>query len=244
MTNRLHIFGKKVGLCISGEKTKAMTVWDRTTTSPITLEGQNIEKVDKFQYLGNYLSENGDVEVDIRARLGKASSVFQRLRPIWKCSTVKKDVKLRLYSSIVVPTGIYASETWKTTNKINKMIDVFHRRCLRSILGISWRDHITNDEVMAQAEQIALHDTVATRRRRFVGQILRLPTTRPASLALEWIPEDCRRRVGRPRRTWQDTLKEDLDTLGVDWSDARDTANDRARWRQLVARCSAQNGRN
>jgi len=27
--------------------------------------------------------------------------------------------------------------------------------------------------------------------------------------------------------------------LGVDWSDARDTANDRARWRQLVAQCSA-----
>ena len=68
--------GKKVGLRISGEKTKAMTVGDQTT-SPITLEGQNIEKVDKFQYLGSYLSENGDVEVDMRARLDKASSVFQ-----------------------------------------------------------------------------------------------------------------------------------------------------------------------
>jgi len=78
-----------------------------------------------------------------------------------------------------------------------------------------------------------------------VGHILRLPTTRPASLALEWIPEGDRRRVGRPKRTWQDTLKEDLDILGVDWSDGRDTAaNDRARWRQLVAQCSAQNGRN
>ena len=33
--------------------------------SAITLEGQNIEKVDKFQYLGSYLSENGDVDVDI-----------------------------------------------------------------------------------------------------------------------------------------------------------------------------------
>jgi len=96
---------------------------------------------------------------------------------------------------------------------------------------------------MARSEQMALHDTVATRRRRFVGHILRLPTNRPVSLALEWIPEDGRRRVGRPMRTWQDTLKEDLDTLGVDWSDARDTANDRARWRQL-AQCSAQNGRN
>jgi len=96
------------------------------------------------------------------------------------------------------------------------MIDVFHCRCLRSILGISWRDHITNDEMMAQSEQMALHNTVATRRRRFVGHILRLPTTRPASLALEWIPEGGRRRVGRPKRTWKDTLKEDLDVLGVD----------------------------
>jgi len=39
-------------------------------------------------------------------------------------------------------------------------------------------------------------------------------------------------------------LKEDLDTVGVDANDARDTANDRARWSQLVAECSAQNGRN
>jgi len=112
--------------------------------------------------------------------------------------------------AIVVPTGIDASETWKTTNKITKMIDVFHRRCLRAILGISWRDHITNDEVMARSEQMALHDTVATRKRRFVGHILRLPTTRPASLALEWIPEDGRRRVGRPKSTWQDTLKPEV----------------------------------
>jgi len=41
------------------------------------------------------------------------------------------------------------------------------------------------------------------------------------SLAFEWIPEDGRRRIGRPRRTWQDTLKEDLNTLGVDWGSER-----------------------
>jgi len=115
MTDRLHLFGKKAGLRIGGKKTKAMTVGNQTSP-PITLEGQNIEKGDKFQYLGSYLSENGDVEVDIRARLGKASSVFQRLQPVWKCSTIQNDVKLRLYSSIVIPTGIYASEMWKTTN--------------------------------------------------------------------------------------------------------------------------------
>ena len=100
------------------------------------------------------------------------TSRTRQRRPIWKWSTINSNVKLvRLYSSIVVPTGIYASETWKTNRRITKMIDVFHRRCLRSILGISCRDHITNDEVMARSGQFALHDIVATRRRRFVGHI-------------------------------------------------------------------------
>ena len=48
--------------------------------------------------------------------------------------------------------------------------------------------------------------------------------------------------IGRPERTWQDTLKEDLEEMGVDWSDSRETVSDRATWRQLVARCSAWNG--
>jgi len=64
ITNRLHVFGKNVGLRISGEKTKAMT--DHVTNHSGRTD---IAKVDKFQYLGSYLSENGDVEVDIRARL-------------------------------------------------------------------------------------------------------------------------------------------------------------------------------
>ena len=125
------------------------------------------------------------------------------------------------------------------------MIDVFHHRCLRSVgNGISWRDHVTNDEVMALSGQMALLDTVVTRRRRYVGHILRLPATRPASLALEWTPEYGRRRIGRPKMTWQDTLKEDLEAMVVDWTNARATASDRARWRQLVAQCSAWNGKN
>ena len=46
------MFAEKFGLRISGEKTKAMTVGDQATP-PITLDGQNIEKVNKFHYLGS-----------------------------------------------------------------------------------------------------------------------------------------------------------------------------------------------
>jgi len=202
MTNRLHGLGKKVGLRISDGKTKTMTVGKQHVMPPITLDNQNIENVHKFQYLGSYMAEDGDVEVDIRTRIGKASSVFQRLQPIYS-----KHIKLQLYSSIVVPTATYACETWKTTARATKMIDVFQHHCLRRILGISWRDHITNDEAMTRSGQKALHDIVATRRRRFIKHILRLPPARLASLAIEWRPEDGNRNIGRPKRTWQDTLK-------------------------------------
>jgi len=81
------------------------------------------------------------------------------------------------------------------------MIDVFHHRCHKKILGISWHDLITNDEVMTRSGQTALHDIVATRR-CFIGHILRLPSMRLASLAIEWRSKDGKRNIGRPKKIW------------------------------------------
>jgi len=111
-------------------------------------------------------------------------------------------------------------------------------------LGGSWRDHITNDEVVTHSGQMALHDIVATRRRRFIGHILRLPPTRLASLAMEWRPEDGKRNIGRLKRKWQDTLKEDLEVMGIDWSNKTTAASDRANWRRIFVQCSTWNQSN
>jgi len=78
--------------------------------------------------------------------------------------------------------------------------------------------------------QTALHDIVATRRKRFIGHILQLPPTSLASLAIEWRPEDGKRNIGRPKRMWQDTLKEDLEVMGIDWSDKTTAAGDHANY--------------
>ena len=75
------------------------------------------------------------------------------------------EIKLRLYTAIVIPTAMYAYETWKRTAMIAHRLDVFHRRCLRTILGISWRDHVTNEEVLRRAGTERLQDIVTTRRR-------------------------------------------------------------------------------
>jgi len=215
------------------------------TVSSLTVNGIDIEHVDNFQYLGSYMSNDGDVTYDMCTQIGKASSVFRRLRPIWRSSTISKNTKLRLYTSIVIPTAIYAGEIWKTTEKTRRVLDVFNRRCLRNILGISWKDHVTNADLLHGTGMMNLQDIVADRRRRFIGHILRLPPSRPASTALQWISEGRNKRKGRPKNTWQDTLREDLKMMGVadNCEEAMVIANDRTRWRNLVAQCSYGNRR-
>ena len=127
---------------------------------------------------------------------------------------------------------------------------MFNRRCLRDILGVSWKDHMTTEELLQKAGVGDLQDTVATRRRRFIGHVLRFPTSRPASLLFDWTPEGGRRRQGRPKRTFAEDMREmgvsgsgthdeavqKMDASGSGIHDeARSVASDCARWRQLVA---------
>ena len=78
--------------------------------------------------------------------MAKAAAVF-RLDNVWRSNTLSLKIKLDLYTSLIVSTAIYASETWKSTARIRQHLDVFQQRNLRKILGIMWKDRVTNMEV-------------------------------------------------------------------------------------------------
>ena len=80
ITNNIETFGAKIGLRINCEKTKAMKIGPKQHP-PILIMQQNVDYIKKFPYLGSYMSSNGDSEPDVRARIGKSGSIFQRLRP-------------------------------------------------------------------------------------------------------------------------------------------------------------------
>ena len=159
-----------------------------------------MDYVEKVPYLASYMSSDGDSEPDLRARIGKAASIFQLLRPIWSATTINMNVKLRLNTANVIPTALCACETWKRTAIIVHRLDVFHRCCLRAILGISRSDHVTNEEVMRRAVMGRLQDNVTTRRRKMAGHVLRMQTERPNHTAMYWVQEDGRRKRGGQRR--------------------------------------------
>ena len=116
-------------------------------------------------------------------------------------------------------------------------------RNLRKILGITWKDHVTNMEVLNQTGQRRSQDIVAERRLRMAGHIIKMPPERPANHAESWTPRGSGRRRGRPTKTWRSTFKEDLVDRGVDWNSVRAVATNRSRWRTLAAHCPVKDRR-
>jgi hypothetical protein len=62
--------------------------------TPITLDGTNLEEVDRFTYLGSVIDKEGGTTADIRVRIGKARAVFKQLKNIWKSGDIKTNTKI------------------------------------------------------------------------------------------------------------------------------------------------------
>lgn len=242
LTTSLQNNAEKIGLRISTRKSKVMKV-GTTIGQAVTVQvhQEKLDEVEHFTYLGSVLSNSGDIEPEINCRIGKAAAVFQRMNSIWSNSAISTHIKLRLYSSIVLPTATYACETWKSMVKTDRRLNAFHQRCLRKILKITWRDRVTNEEILRRTNARTLQEIVTERRFRLAGHILRLPEHRPCRTAMAWTPPGGKRERGRPKTTWRRTFQTDLKTVNNTWHGCERVAADRERWRKLVALCSRRN---
>ena len=110
----------------------------------ITVYGQKLQVVDKFTYLGSTLSRAVHIDDEVTARTAKASVKFGRLRTnVWKRTGIRLDTKLKVYKVVVLPTLLYACETWTVYQHHVKTLDPFHLSCMRKILKIRWQETIS-----------------------------------------------------------------------------------------------------
>ena len=127
---------------------KTKMVYQPTPCKPykeptITVKGQRLQVVDEFTYLGSTLSRVVHIDDEVNARIAKASAAFGRLRgSVWDRSGIRLDTKLNVYKAVVLPTLLYAFETWTVYQRYAKRLNHFHTSCLRKLLKIKWQDRI------------------------------------------------------------------------------------------------------
>lgn len=229
----LSMAGGEVGLPISKPKTKGMGIGD--TMADIHLDGEQVDTVDHFKYLGSEMEPGGRLDMELRSRMGKASSAFGQLAKLWK-SRVSLKCKLRIYNAVVISTLLYSAETWATTQTEERKLDAFDQRCLRRILGVRWYQHVRNTDIRRRTNQPAASLLLQVRRLRWYGHVVRMEDSRLPKRMLNWRPEQVggRRRRGRTRVRWIDAVKRDGAAAGLG-DDLPEAAKNRLQWRRSLA---------
>lgn len=72
------------------------------TNESIMVNGDVVDEVDHFTYLGSKVTTSGDGEEEILVRISKASQAFASLRGTWRSKNITQKTKIRFFKSNVL----------------------------------------------------------------------------------------------------------------------------------------------
>ena len=202
---------RTMGLNVSWPKTKVQSFGTDIQASNVSVDGQHVELVDQFCYLGSIIDASGRCRPDLSRRLGLASSAMNSLSRVWTQGRLSLVTKLRIYQTCVVPVLLYGSDTWVLLSTDTSRLQAFHMRCQRRVLGVKWQDKVTNVAVSEQTCLPPITELINKRRSSLFGHVVRLSERTPAHRALRLAVDvrsngppspSWRRPRGRPRDTW------------------------------------------
>ena len=220
------------------EKSKVMIAGKREDIEnkkvKVMVDGIELEQVKSFTYLGSRIDDNGKSEMEVRMRIGRATSALAKLDVIWRARNIRMRNKLLLARPVVAATLLYACESWTISKKDEQKLRAFEMRTYRRLLGISWREKKTNEWVLAELKRIngkeleSFLEMMRKRKFKFFGHMMRADGLTKAVI------EGCmegRRGRGRPQGNWMNNLK---DWSGKSGAELGVMTRDRKRWRVEV----------
>lgn len=232
----VKIHSEEQNLQLNIKKTKIMTT-DRTTQQPkIRINGEEIENVTEFEYLGSVINSRGDCFIETKRRLAMAMQRLNNMKKLWQ--NTNTSMKIKLLRACIFPVATYGCESWTITQTMQKKIQAFETRCYRKVLKISWTEKKRNIDILKEINTPEgwLMNSIMSRKLKYFGHIKRQGGLE--SIILEGMVPGKRGR-GRPKRRWTQDITEALDmSLG----EAGALARDRESFRLAVKRATFYKG--
>ncbi|XP_022201339.1 uncharacterized protein LOC111058148 [Nilaparvata lugens] len=232
---------KEFGMKISKSKTVVLKVSRDNRPCTITLEGQRVESVEDFSYLGSMLDREGRNDKEVINRVRKGAQFYQQVRTLLWNKDIPLKTKQTLYSSYYVPIASYSLEACTTNRREESRLQAGEMKFLRTCVQKTRRDRVRNDEIRKEVEQReTLLTHISNARLRWYGHVERMENTRTAKVWLHGEVEG-RRPRGRPRRRWRDQVRREIQERGLDWRRLEEERSylDRQTWRGIVNRTRA-----
>ena len=174
-----------------------------------TIDTKKLETVRSFKYVGAIVSDEGS-KPEVLSRIAQTNAAVTKVKVIWNDKNIA--ISPRMLGSLamsIFSIVLYACETWTITTDIERRIQALEMRCFRRLLGISNRDHKTNEEVKARTGNVIgpYEDLTSVKRRKLKwhGHVTR--SSGLAKTILQGTVQGGRRR-GRQRKRREDNIKE------------------------------------
>ena len=123
---KVKVESEKVGLKLNIQKTKIMA------SVPVTsweIDGQTVETVSEFIFLGSITTADGDCSHEIKRCLLLGRKVMTKLDSRLKSRDITLSTKVRLVKAMVFPVVMYGCESWTIKKTECRRIDAFELWC-------------------------------------------------------------------------------------------------------------------
>ena len=200
----------------------------------VRLNGELLEEVESFKYLGSVISKDAGVSMDVRQRVNEGAAAYGAMKSIWRVKEVGMNAKRTLYESVIVPTVIYGGESWGLTVKERRRLDVMEMNCLRSMCGVTRRDRVRNEEVRRRVGvKRSLSERAEERSLSWFGHLERMSDERLTKRVYDSDVGGTRRR-GRPCLGWMEGVRRAVEKRGMTVENAKVMCQNRSAWRATV----------
>ena len=126
---------EKGGLKLNIQKMKILAPGHITSWE---IDGETVETVSDFMFLGSKITADGDCSHEIKRRLLLGRNVMTNLDSIFKSRDITLPTKVHLVKAMVFPVVMYGCESWTVKKAERRRIDAFEQRCWRELLRVPW----------------------------------------------------------------------------------------------------------
>ena len=168
-------------------------------SSPITswqIDGETVETVTDFIFLGSKITADGDCSHEIKRRLLLGRKVMTKQDSIFKSrDIISLPTKVCLVKAMVFPVVMYGCESWTVKKAEHRRIDAFELRCWRRLLRVPWTARRSNQSILKEISPgCSLEGLMLTLKLQYFGHLMRTADSFEKTLMLGKI--EGRRRRG------------------------------------------------
>ena len=166
---------EKAGLKLNIQKMKIMA------SGPITswqIDGEAMETVTDFIFLGSKITADGDCSHEIKRLLLLGRKAMTNLDSILKSRDITLPTKVHLVKAMFFPVSMYGCESWSINKAEHQRIAAFDLWCWRRLLRVPWTARRSNQSILKEASPgCSLEGLMLKLKLQYFGHLMRRTTT-------------------------------------------------------------------